>query len=164
MDASTGAVAYVSYARWYSNTEGDAPNADTMVIQISDDNGASWTALETVGPAGVQASGGWFFKRFAVEDFVDATSTVRLRFIASDLGSGSVVEAAVDAVTLETYECILSCFGDVNGDLVVDFGDLNLLLGNYSASGAGLAGDLNGDGDVDFDDLNALLSVYGQGC
>lgn len=164
MDATTGPVAYVSYARWYSNDTGGAPNADTMTVQISDDNGASWVNLETVGPAGAEASGGWYFKRFAVEDFVDATSTVRLRFIASDLGTGSVVEAAVDAVSVETYDCTLSCFGDLNGDLVVDFGDLNLLLGNYGSFGAGLTGDLNGDGDVDFDDLNSLLGVYGSGC
>lgn len=161
LDATGGAAAYVSYARWYSNHAGDAPNADTFTVQISDDNGGSWTTLEVVGPTGPQVSGGWFAKRFRVEDFVDATSTVRLRFIASDLGSGSIVEAAVDTVSIETYDCTISCVGDLNGDLVVDFGDLNILLGNFSGSGAG---DLNGDGDVDFDDLNSLLGLYGQPC
>ncbi|MBL0921072.1 MAG: hypothetical protein IBJ10_02960 [Phycisphaerales bacterium] len=161
MDASVGAAAYVSYARWYSNNTGGAPNADTFIIDISDDNGATWTRLETVGPAGPETAGGWFFKRFNVEDFVDRTSTVRLRFIASDLGTGSLVEAAVDAVTIETYDCLITCLGDLNGDLVVDFADLNVLLGNYGGTGAG---DLNGDGDVDFDDLNTLLGFYGQPC
>jgi len=57
-----------------------------------------------------------------------------------------------------------TCPGDFNGDDVVDFGDLNLLLGNYNTAGAGLAGDFDGDGDVDFADLNALLGVYNTAC
>ncbi|MBL0921691.1 MAG: hypothetical protein IBJ10_06130 [Phycisphaerales bacterium] len=57
-----------------------------------------------------------------------------------------------------------SCPGDFNGDGSVDFGDLNLLLGNYNTSGPGLAGDFDGDGDVDFADLNALLAVFNTPC
>ncbi len=56
------------------------------------------------------------------------------------------------------------CPGDVDGDGVIGFNDLNLLLGDYGQSGAGLPGDIDGDGDVDFSDLNALLGVYGQNC
>ncbi len=56
------------------------------------------------------------------------------------------------------------CPGDVDGDGVIGFNDLNLLLGDYGQSGAGMPGDIDGDGDVDFSDLNALLGVYGQSC
>jgi hypothetical protein len=57
-----------------------------------------------------------------------------------------------------------SCVGDVDGDGVVGFNDLNLLLGEYGDVGVGLAGDVDGDGDVDFADLNMLLGAYGQSC
>ncbi len=53
--------------------------------------------------------------------------------------------------------------GDINGDGMVGFDDLNLLLGSYGQSGPGLAGDLDGDNDVDFADLNRLLGNYGAG-
>ncbi len=56
------------------------------------------------------------------------------------------------------------CPGDVDGDGEVGFNDLNLLLGEYGQSGAGLSGDLDGDGDVDFADLNTVLGAYGTGC
>ncbi len=59
---------------------------------------------------------------------------------------------------------VIVCPGDVNGDLVVDFTDLNLVLGDYGATGPGLPGDVDGDGDVDFADLNVVLSYYSSVC
>ena len=56
----------------------------------------------------------------------------------------------------------LLCPGDANGDQVVDFDDLNLILENWAT--AGPAGDVTGDGAVNFDDLNALLSRWGEMC
>ncbi|MBL0921596.1 MAG: VCBS repeat-containing protein [Phycisphaerales bacterium] len=53
--------------------------------------------------------------------------------------------------------------GDIDGDGMVGFQDLNLLLGSYGQTGPGLPGDLDGDGDVDFADLNRLLNNYGAG-
>ncbi|MHC5002678.1 MAG: hypothetical protein ACYTJ0_06110, partial [Planctomycetota bacterium] len=51
MDASVE-IAYVSYWRWYSNSSGTGAYQDTFVVQVSDDGGASWVELETVGPDG----------------------------------------------------------------------------------------------------------------
>lgn len=58
------------------------------------------------------------------------------------------------------------CPGDVDGNLVVDLGDLTTLLSHFGTeSGATLAdGDMNGDGDVDLDDLTFLLSNFGTTC
>lgn len=51
--------------------------------------------------------------------------------------------------------------GDVNKDGVVNFSDLNILLGQYNQSGgAPLAADLNLDGTVNFADLNVVLSNF----
>lgn len=50
--------------------------------------------------------------------------------------------------------------GDANGDGVVDFADLNVVLSNFNVQGDGLAGDLNRDGSVDFTDLNEVISFF----
>lgn len=59
-----------------------------------------------------------------------------------------------------------ACPGDANGDLVVNFSDLNIVLGQFGQSGpvGSLEGDLNLDGVVDFEDLNLVLSFFGATC
>ncbi len=51
--------------------------------------------------------------------------------------------------------------GDVNGDGVVNFADLNIVLGQFGQTGFGLPGDINGDNVVNFSDLNIVLSNFG---
>lgn len=53
--------------------------------------------------------------------------------------------------------------GDVNGDGLVNFTDLNIVLSNFGLTGPGLPGDADADGDVDFADLNLVLSNFGAG-
>lgn len=103
IDLSTG-DAVIEYARWYSNSSGAAPYSDTFKVFISNDNGASWTIVEQVGPV-TEASGGWYVNRFWAGDFIEPSTTVRLRFNASDQGSNSVIEAGVDAVRIHSYNC-----------------------------------------------------------
>ncbi|TVQ59384.1 MAG: hypothetical protein EA379_11070 [Phycisphaerales bacterium] len=59
---------------------------------------------------------------------------------------------------------VKALIGDANGDGVVDFGDLSLVLANFGQSGANLPGDVTGNGVVDFGDLSLVLSLFGQGC
>ncbi|TVQ63110.1 MAG: hypothetical protein EA379_04435 [Phycisphaerales bacterium] len=162
MDAS-GGEAYISYARWYSNNFGANPNTDIFVVELSNNNGASWVNLETVGPAGPESNGGWYYVTYRISDFIEPTSTMRVRFIASDLGPQAVVEAAVDAVSVRTAACD-TCPGDANGDGVVDFADLSIVLGAFGDTGVGIPGDLDGDGAVNFGDLAIVLGAFGQSC
>ncbi len=60
----------------------------------------------------------------------------------------------------------MDCDGDANGDNMVNFDDLNFVLGNWGT--AGPDGDVfptgGGDGNVNFDDLNFVLSNWGTSC
>lgn len=51
---------------------------------------------------------------------------------------------------------------DTNHDNVVNFADLNNVLGTFGQSGTGLIGDTDENGVVNFTDLNTVLSMYGQ--
>jgi len=86
----------VSYWLWYSNNTGASPNADIFEVDISGDGGGTWSSAEVVGPSGCESNGGWIEHSFRVTDVMAPTATMRLRFVASDEGSGSLVEAALD--------------------------------------------------------------------
>jgi hypothetical protein len=105
LDASGLGNAHVSYWRWFSNIQGSAPGEDTMTVHISNNGGSSWTLLETVGPTGSDAVGGWILHSARIADFVAPTNNMRLRFRASDLINGSIVEAALDDVRIFDLDC-----------------------------------------------------------
>ena len=115
IDMSTLNDPTVSYYRWYSNDQGASPNADVFVVEISNNGGNSWTLVESVGPDGAGTAGGWFQNTFQVASLVTPTSQMRMRFIASDLGSGSIVEAAIDDFEVSDVNC-----GDGIGTLYCD--------------------------------------------
>ncbi len=162
MDASEPGMS-LCYARWFSNDYGAAPNTDTFVVQVSDDGGSSWLTLETVGPAGDEVSGGWYDVCFVLESVsgFDPTSDMRVRFMTSDAASsGSVVEAAVDAISLSMADCEDDnpCPSDLDGNGQTDVDDI---LAVIAAFGSGAGGDADGDGDTDVDDILAVVAGFG---
>lgn len=61
------------------------------------------------------------------------------------------------------------CPGDANGDGLVNFTDLNVVLGSFGQTGApgapgAIPGDINADGVVNFADLNEVLANFGAAC
>ncbi len=100
-DLSLPADPRISYARWYDNAGG----GDTLDIEISNDDGATWVSLETVGPTGPDVVGGWITKTIRATDFVTPTMNVRLRFTASRSGGQIGVEAAIDAIDVIDVDC-----------------------------------------------------------
>lgn len=169
IDLSAYEDAKIHYARWYSNNYGADPFNDEMKIYISDDDGGSWTLVETVGPID-EASGGWFENTFWVSEFVTPTATVKMRFDAADLNDGSVVEAAIDDFTITAYECVGYVCGDVNGNQVgPDIEDLVYLVAYMFSEGpeppALGACDVNGNGaGPDIEDLVYLVAyMFSEG-
>jgi hypothetical protein len=152
-DATGYDAAILSYWRWYSNDRGASPNNDSMPVQISNDNGATWVTLETV----TENANAWVFKQFTIDTFVAPTATMRLRFLARDLGAGSVVEAGVDDVRVGGFTCSAPVPGDLNGDGLVSAQDLAALLAGWGQTGPT---DLNGNGTTDAADMSILLANW----
>ncbi|MFN0060425.1 MAG: choice-of-anchor B family protein [Planctomycetota bacterium] len=105
IDLSLVTDASIGYWRWYSNSTG-AVIDDEFRVDISSDSGANWVNVETIGPSGNGTGGGWIEHEFRVADFVPLTTQVQLRFVASDLGGGSIVEAAIDDFTVTRVACV----------------------------------------------------------
>ncbi len=162
IDLSDEAEAEVEYALWYTNNYGNDPNNDLFKTYVSNDDGANWVEAEVIGPQ--TPGGGWNEHSFRVADFVTPTSQVKVRFEASDLGSGSVVEAGIDAFAVTSFDCEDTIPGDLNGDGCVDQVDLGILLADWGCTGGDCPGDCDGDGNTDQTDLGILLAHWGEGC
>ena len=97
-DLSSANEPKLIYWRWFTNNLGSYPNQDPWVVQISDDGGASWVTLENT----LQSQNAWVRKEFNLENYIDLTPQVMLRFVATDAGGESLVEAAIDDLSIET--------------------------------------------------------------
>jgi hypothetical protein len=92
LDLSGMADPHVAWWQWfYSSGDGN----DWLAVRLSNDDGATWADVDTLRGFAVTAS---WTERVAIRvaDYVVPTSQVRVRFVAADLGSISVVECAID--------------------------------------------------------------------
>ena len=157
-DGTEVANSVISYRRWYSNDTGAAPNSDVMEIDISNNGGSTWQTVENV----TENAGAWVTRSFSIASLITPTNNMQIRFIASDLGDGSLVEAAIDLLVVGGVACDdapSSCPGDLDGDGEISGGDLGLLLAVWDTDDADA--DLDGDGTVSGGDLGLLLSGWG---
>ncbi len=182
LDLSEGSDARIHFALWYTNDSGQDPDSfpayagiqntstkaeDVFKVYLSSDDGTNWTQAKTIGP---ETSPGWSQYDLWVGHVVTLTDQVRVRFEASDLGTGSVVEAGVDDFHVWIWECESVC-GDATGDGAVDVGDAIYLLNYLYKSGTPpqcdpitSCGDVNLDGMVDIGDSIYLLNyLYKNG-
>ena len=82
----------ISYWRFYSNDGGNAPGLDYWVVEISNDGGDTWTDVENSNAS----PNAWEQIAFDLDAYFATPGVVQMRFVASDLGDGSIVEALVD--------------------------------------------------------------------
>lgn len=131
-DVTGATLPRIGYWRWYVN-DGNTAVDDSFRVDVSN-NGTTWVNVETLPPGHPEASGGWYYHEFTVSDFVTPTSTVRVRFVAEDVGTGSIVEAAIDDFVVRDVGCNGAgafCFGDGSG--------ADCPCGNFGAAGTGCA-------------------------
>ncbi|MFG0252734.1 MAG: M28 family peptidase [Phycisphaerales bacterium JB038] len=153
-----GLDAHLRYAVWFTNDYQGGLDDEVFQVFISNNDGASWHELQTIGPV---TSPAWAQYSFRIADVLPVSPLMRVRFHASDTSWISNVEAAVDAFEVIRYRCSEPCPEDLDGDGAIGQSDLGLLLSAYGLTDAG---DIDGDGDTDQADLGALLSAYGEPC
>ena len=161
LDATAGdGDAFVSFWVWFSNNTGGAPNEDTMPIDISDDGGSTWTALDEIA----SSTDGWEERTYRVADYVTPTDSVRLRFRARDLNSGSLVEAAVDDLRIDSVGCpVVGNPADIAPPFgVLDLADVNAFLVGFL--GQDSVSDIAAPFGVwDLADVSLFISAFSNG-
>ena len=104
--------------RWYTNSpySGANPGADWWQVMITDD-GLNWNYVENNKSSDIS----WRQFAFRISDYVNLTSSVQLKFIASDsirpcqnLDGGSLIEAAVDDLMLYEIQSSTTSLNDFN--------------------------------------------------
>jgi hypothetical protein len=114
--------ALVSYARWFYWS--GAETEDFLTIEASRDGGATWAIVERVSGT---TNATWVIHEFRLGEFPELTgAALRLRFRTHDDPNDSLVEAAIDDVTV----IALSCGGnpaDLDGDGDADLADYERL-------------------------------------
>jgi hypothetical protein len=137
--------ATVSYSRWF---RGNTFDGDRFTFEVSNNNGASWTQLESV--ADVQA---WNRASFTIP--IALTNLMRFRASASDVNPQSTVEAGFDAFQITKIDCVsCPCSADFdNSGGTPDAGDVDAFFTAWLAGLASADADCSGGtpdaGDVD---------------
>ncbi len=144
--------ASVGYARWMYGSTGE----DVLQTYISNNSGTTWVLVNSTAN-----TGGWEYVTFSVEDYVTPTGTMRLRFTTSDNPNNSVVEAAIDTLTVSTVQCD-QCLPDCETDGDLDVFDFLCFQGKFAQQDP--YADFEGDGDWDIFDFLAYQNAYSQGC
>ena len=167
-DLSEYDSAIVSYWYWYTNNQGNNPDTDLWIVDISSNGGSSWSNLVTTN----QSNNDWQFQQFLINDYIqELTNQIQFRFIAQDVfnngdqgSGGSLVEAALDDFSIDVFlndECFQ---GDLNEDNLINVQDIVLLV-NVVLGGIELDDlilciiDLNEDGNVDVLDIVLLVNL-----
>ncbi len=97
LDLSDGRDYSIGYDRWFTNDDRDV---DRLTVAVSNNNGTSWTTVESLGHFG-----GWVSHSFRVADFVAPTATVKVRFSAVDNPNDSVTESGIDGFKVNATDC-----------------------------------------------------------
>ncbi len=90
----------LSYARWFTCDDAGTSEEDFLVVEVSNDGGATWTLLEQV-----EHTDGWVVRSFNLLDYVTPTAEMVIRITADDTPNNSISEAALDAVRVFDVTC-----------------------------------------------------------
>ena len=164
----------VSYDRWYSNNVGTtAAYGDVLAIEASANNGGTWTPADNVGPGSASdpnVQGGWIRNAgFAPLSILPGATSVRVRLTASDVGAGSIIEAAIDNFAIRGVGCGPTCDTlDFNqdGDFPTPLDLEDFIAANAGSICSTCSTDLDFNNDGDFPtplDIEAFISVNAGG-
>ena len=102
-DGSDAAALTVNLWRWFFNEDNDDAG-DYYVLEVSDDNGGSWTEVETI-PGSVTDTNSWTNVVFDLADLVTPSPAMKIRMRAADgTAGGDLVELAIDDIVITGAE------------------------------------------------------------
>ncbi|MBX3353741.1 MAG: S8 family serine peptidase [Phycisphaeraceae bacterium] len=160
LDCSNYSGVSVSFWRWLGV---ESSTYDKARFEVSN-NGTTWNIL-WANPTTSLNETAWTQHTYDISSIADGQSTVYLRWVMGTTDTSVIYHGwNIDDVVVSAIVPLPSCTGDANGDGVVNFADLNVVLSNFGATGFGVPGDLNNDDVVNFADLNVVLSNFGVGC
>lgn len=166
----------------WSNTAGGA-NAQSTVGSVTVENsnvqGLSVVAgsgnmsvdpqfVSPVGADGIVASGDEDFGLHATSPLIDAgdDELVTAGAAADFAGNARFIDGdfnGVRTIDIGALEFVPPpCFGDANGDRVINFADITDVLSNWQSTGPN--GDADLSGFVNFADITTVLTLWGAGC
>lgn len=147
----------------HEELEGSCDVVQSLAVQAASLPELAWvstvgTSVTTLSVDEVWDVQGWTFNGVPVL----SNSTNQLE-VTQD-GNYGVVAVHVLSGCLVSYEALLGCPGDINGDLAVGVSDVLAYLSSFGcAADCGVA-DLNGDGAANTSDLLMMLSLFGTVC
>ncbi|MGA1394008.1 MAG: hypothetical protein ACO38W_12715, partial [Phycisphaerales bacterium] len=152
-----GAPSVLRFSRWFfCNDAGNTAEEDSLRVEISADNGASWQLALAVS----QSQSAWVEQQIDLAAVLPPSETIQVRFVVNDTPNNSVTEAGIDAIRIERTVCEQGGpIGDLDGDGIIGGSDLAILLGAWNSKGG--PADLDGDGIIGGSDLAILLSAWG---
>ncbi len=144
----------VSYHRWFTNDTGFGPGEDPWTVQASGD-GSNWVNIEQT----LSSNRSWLPVTIQLGDYLTLGNQVQFRFVASDFGQGSVVEAGVDDFSLLGYgfssdEAVpaVALTSPVGGEVFVPGGEMSVTWNHSDDVGVVQAVvELSTDGGANFD-------------
>jgi hypothetical protein len=159
-----------TYARWWRNDDQDE---DPMDVEISNDDGASWTLIERVAYAQGDPVEDWVERTINIKGYIaPLTSQMKIRFSASDPGGLSINEGGIDAIRIDDAYCgevVCSMRGDLTGDGTVDGADVQAFVDCHIGGEPGTTGclcaDIDESGTFDPADLSQFVTcLLEAGC
>ncbi|MFN7020795.1 MAG: hypothetical protein ACK4WH_05635 [Phycisphaerales bacterium] len=156
VDLSRVLTARLEYWRWFISGISTQVREDPFVVQVSNNGGSTWSDLEIVPATAGQSA--WVLAQVPIN--IPLTSNMKFRFIARDLGTDQIVEAAIDDLVIKTTECNDLCPADwnqVNGVTVQDIFDF---IGDYAVGNA----DFNNDSSTTIQDIFDFVDAYFSPC
>ncbi|MDF1809519.1 MAG: S8 family serine peptidase [Phycisphaerales bacterium] len=149
-----------SYSYWFADIATGGIDGDEWAVDGSTDGGANWVRLRTV----TTTAASWRSDTILIGDEIAATSNMRFRFSANDLGTQNVIEAGLDNLSVSQFQCndVDVCTPDFNNDGTLNFFDISAFLAAFNNSDA--AADINNDGSFNFFDISSYLTLFSAGC
>ncbi len=143
----------LGYAYWF---DGNPSAGDSLTVQYSD-NGGAWTTVREY----TTAASAWRVDDILVGQDLPQSNSMRVRFIATDSGVATVVEAGLDAFRIWRRVCEdTTCPADWDGSGGVDGDDIGAFFTDWQAGNA----DIDQSGGTDGDDITYFFERWQAGC